>query len=89
MTDAEKLIYDAVKEVNRQVAELNTKVTEASTQLESILGNGQPGRLQYLEQTVAEDHDTLTKIKGAIAVIYAAVTLFAGAVIKYVFGRHG
>lgn len=69
MTDAEKLIYDAVQDLSKKLDVVKETVTEATTKIESIVGNGQPGRLQIVEQKQDEDHDVITKLKGALIII--------------------
>ena len=46
------------------------------TQMKSIVGNGQPGRLQHIESSVERHDATLQKFAGAGVLFGSLLTLF-------------
>ena len=57
----------------RQVLE---DLATLKTQMKSIVGNGQPGRLHHLESSVERQHAALQKFAGAGVVFGSLLTLF-------------
>ena len=66
-------------EFEKQVLE---DLTELKTEMRSLVGNGQPGRLQRLEERVAR-HETFVQRAGGVGVALAALLTLVHLAIDY------
>jgi hypothetical protein len=57
------------------------------TQMDQVLGNGQPGRLSQLEGRLLEHERTVQRMKGMMAA-FGGILTFAHVAIEYLAGKH-
>lgn len=67
--------FEIFKETNSKLDSLISSVASLDAKMTAVLGNGQPGRLQILEQDVRELKSDSDKDKGARKVVWGFMGL--------------
>jgi hypothetical protein len=68
-------------------AQVLTDLHVLKSQMEQVMGIGQPGRLHQLEGRVSANEEGIQKIKGFVAAFSTALTMLH-LVISYFAGKH-
>lgn len=80
MEDIQSLILDEIKDLRNDIKtfQINTesRISQCEVQLETILGNGQPGRLTKVENSLEKIHRFKYWFMGVASVIGGLVSLF-------------
>lgn len=69
MEDLLNQIIESIREVRTDVQEIRQAQIEQGTQLETLIGNGQPGRISKIEDRVEGLQAAHNKAKGAMYVL--------------------
>jgi len=68
-------LHPLLQDISSQLVEIRDKVTRTETNMQTLIGNGQPGRISRVEDQVKELIVSHERAKGYFAALGSVITL--------------